>query len=75
MQDLNTSLDCLLSNANKLIEKIEKCATENLVKGETDKVTLLVNARQLSMILKQIELYGRPCETNGKAVDFDNSNQ
>lgn len=65
MQDLNTSLDCLLSNANKLIEKIEKCATENLVKGETDKVTLLVNARQLSMILKQIEHHGRAQEGNG----------
>jgi len=75
MQDINTSLDCLLSNANKLIEKIEKCATENLVKGETDKVTLLVNARQLSMIIKQIEHHGRPQQGNGQTGDFDHSDR
>lgn len=52
---IELSNDNLIINACRITEKVEKCATENLVKGETDKVLLLVSARQLSSIINQLK--------------------
>lgn len=52
---IELSTENLLVNACRITEKVEKSATENLVKGETDKVLLLVSARQLSSIINQLK--------------------
>ena len=52
---IELSTENLIVNACRITEKVEKSATENLVKGETDKVLLLVSARQLSSIINQLK--------------------
>lgn len=55
MSDQITASTCsLLDNAVRLLEKVESGAMENLLRGGTDKVTHLANARQLSSIVKQL---------------------
>lgn len=52
---IELSTENLLVNACRITVKVEKSATENLVKGETDKVLLLVSARQLSSLINQLK--------------------
>lgn len=49
-----------LKNAVKILsEKVERAAVDNLLNQESDKVILLVNARQLNHFIKQLFENGR----------------
>lgn len=65
---IEASLESLLDNACRMSEKTEKAATENLIKGNTDKVMLLATSRQLSSIINQIKINqdGRPQKAIGQ---------
>jgi len=55
MQHLTVSTESLLDNACRLSDKVEKSATDNLLRGGTDKIILLATVRQLTGIIKQIK--------------------
>ncbi|PVH26258.1 hypothetical protein DC487_01135 [Sphingobacterium corticibacter] len=44
-----------ISIAMDLASKVEKLATDNLLSDSADKITLLVNVRQLSYLIKQLD--------------------
>jgi len=59
---LTPSFEASLRCALSIVSKLEKNAKENLLLGDTDKVQLLVNVRQLSNLLNNIR-NGRSEET------------
>lgn len=69
---IELSIDNLITNACRITEKVEKSATENLVKGETDKVLLLVSARQLSSIINQLRTQNDGGSQKAKGQDGPN---